>query len=69
MPERDTIVAWLRAQSDKGADVAIGMNKGSTARASYGAGSLALKLAADAIESGEHLAAKSVPLTQEKPHV
>lgn len=53
--EREAIVAWLRQQSDKGADIALEMNKGSTARSAYGGGSFALKRAADEIEAGAHI--------------
>lgn len=59
--ERATIVAWLREQSDKGADIALGKGRGSTARASYGGGSLAISRAADEIEQGAHLAAATMP--------
>ncbi|RSU57188.1 hypothetical protein [Sphingobium yanoikuyae] len=54
LSEVGTIVDWLRSQSDEGARIALTMNKGSTARASYGGGSYALKRVADMIERGEH---------------
>lgn len=53
--EREAVVAWLRKQSDIGADRGISSEKGSTRRAAYGGGSLALKRAADAIEAGQHM--------------
>ena len=53
--ERDAIVAWLRQQSDIGADLGNECAKGTTMRAAYGGGSLMLHKAADAIENGEHL--------------
>jgi hypothetical protein len=52
----EEVVAWLREQSDKGADSGIAAEKGSTKRAAFGGGSLALWRAADAIERGEHKA-------------
>lgn len=55
--ERANIVAWLREQSDKGADIGIEKEKGTTARAAYGGGSFALHRAADEIEQGGHLEA------------
>lgn len=53
--DRAEIVRWLRAQSDKGAEVGIAAGKETTRRAAFGGGSLALHRAADAIERGEHL--------------
>jgi hypothetical protein len=52
---RARIVAWLLEQSDKGADIAIAKDEGSTARSAYGGGSYALKRAADEIERGADL--------------
>jgi len=49
------IVSWLRHQSDLGANRGNEADKGTTKRAAFGGGSLALKRAADAIESGEYL--------------
>lgn len=49
------IVSWLLEQSDKGADIAIPLAKGSTKRAAFGGGSLALKKAADAIERNQNM--------------
>lgn len=46
---------WLDDQSDKGAEIALTMNKGSTARVSYGGGSLAIKRAATALRTNDHL--------------
>jgi len=54
LEERAAIVAFLREQSDIGADKALAKDKGTTGRAAYGGGSFALKRAADAIEAGEH---------------
>lgn len=45
----DRVADWLLSQSDRGADIALGKDKGTTARAAFGGGSLALKRAADAI--------------------
>lgn len=48
------IVAWLRRQSDLGANRGNEADKGTTRRAAFGGGSLALARAADAIESGDY---------------
>ncbi len=55
--ERGAIVSFLREQEDIGAGLGLQREKGSTARAAYGGGSLALKRVADAIERGEHIEA------------
>lgn len=51
--EVQEIVAWLRRQSDLGANRGNEAEKGTTKRAAFGGGSLALARAADMIESGE----------------
>lgn len=53
--EREAIVAWLREQADLGADYGLAAEKGTTRRAAFGGGSLALSRAARSIELGEHL--------------
>lgn len=53
--ERAAVVAYIRRQSDRGADIGNEKPKGSTARAAFGGGSLALKRVADNIEAGEHI--------------
>ena len=53
--ERAAVVAYIRRQSDRGADIGNEKPKGSTARAAFGGGSLALKRVADNIETGEHI--------------
>ncbi|NII59806.1 hypothetical protein [Sphingomonas aerolata] len=53
--ERAAIVSYIRRQSDRGADIGNEKPKGSTARAAFGGGSLALKRVADNIEAGEHV--------------
>lgn len=45
----DAIVAMLREESDKGAELGIAAEKGTTKRAAYGGGSLALHRCADLI--------------------
>lgn len=55
--EREQIIAWLLEQSDKGAEIGIEKEKGSTARAAFGGGSYALKRAAEEIRAGAHLGA------------
>jgi len=52
--ERQAVVAWLRHQSDLGANRGIEAETGTTKRAAFGGGSLALARAADAIEGAEH---------------
>jgi hypothetical protein len=52
--ERQAVVAWLRHQSDLGANRGNDALEGSTKRAAFGGGSLALSRVADAIEEGEH---------------
>lgn len=53
--ERALIVAYLRRQSDLGANRALEKDKGTTGRAAFGGGSLALKRVAENIEAGEHI--------------
>lgn len=53
--ERAAIVSWLRNQSDLGANRGNEADKGTTKRAAFGGGSLALSRAADAIDAGEHI--------------
>jgi hypothetical protein len=53
--EKTRIIAWLRHQSDLGANIGVEAEKGSTRRAAFGGGSLALKRAADAIEADDHI--------------
>jgi len=53
--EREQIVEWLRDMSEVGADLGLLADKGTTKRAAFGGGSLALKRAADAIERGDHM--------------
>lgn len=53
--EREAIVNWLRRQSDKGAEFGIAAEHGTTKRAAFGGGSLALHRAANEIERGNHI--------------
>jgi hypothetical protein len=53
--ERAAVVAWMREQEARGAEYGLAADKGTTRRAAFGGGSLALKRAADSIEDGDHL--------------
>ena len=59
--EEGEIVAWLRRQSELGANRGNDAPKGSTKRAAFGGGSLALSRAADAIESGDYRTNDNTP--------
>ena len=50
----EAILAFIREQADKGAEIGIASEKGTTRRAAFGGGSLALTRIADAIERGEY---------------
>ena len=53
--ERARIVKWLQDQSEKGADYGLASAKGTTRRAAFGEGALALHRAAEAIARGDHI--------------
>lgn len=67
--ERAAVVAWLRHQSDLGANRANEADKGTTKRAAFGGGSLALHRAADAIEAGEHLTNDNATPASDSPNL